>query len=417
MELESPLFEAAVRQFEEVAGEMGLEAGVVARLRYPQRALIVSCPVRMDDGRVLSFFGCRVQHTLTMGPTKGGIRYHPEVNLGEVSALAMMMTWKCGLLELPYGGAKGGVRCDPKSLSLSELEALTRRYTTEILHMIGPERDIPAPDLGTDSQVMAWLMDTYSMQRGYAVPGVVTGKPPIVGGTAGRLEATGRGVVFVLEEAVAREGLKLSGSTVAIQGFGNVGSVAAWELSRRGAKVLAVSDASGALYRPGGLPIRELLHHVSSGRPLRDYRDAEAITNEELLGLEVDILVPAAVQHQITEENVRRLKCRILAEAANAPCTPAAAEILDRDSDILVLPDILTNGGGVTVSYFEWVQDLQSYFWSEEEVNRRLRDILGNAYRRVRELASRRKVSYRKAALMLGIERVARAKMTRGLFP
>jgi glutamate dehydrogenase (NAD(P)+) len=352
-----------------------------------------------------------------MGPTKGGIRFHPEVTLGEVSALAMMMTWKCGLLGLPYGGAKGGVRCDPRSMDRAELQALTRRYTNEILHMIGPERDIPAPDMGTDPQVMAWMMDTYSMQKGFAVPGVVTGKPTIIGGTKSRLEATGRGVVFVLEEAVAREGLTLPGSTVAIQGFGNVGSVAADELVHRGARVVAVSDSSGAVYKPDGLPISELINHRASGRRLAEYSEADHLTNEELLALEVDILIPAALQHQITEDNVHNLRCRILAEGANAPCTPAAAELLEEESDILILPDVLASGGGVTVSYFEWVQDLQSYFWTEEEVNRRLKEILTSAYRRVRETASRRKIPNRKAALMLGIERVAQAKLARGLFP
>lgn len=418
MEKASALYEATVAQFHEMAEEMELDPNVVARLGAPQRSLIVTFPVRMgDDGSVRTFYGYRVQHTLTMGPTKGGTRYHPDVTLGEVSALAMMMTWKCGLLGLPYGGAKGGVRCDPRSMNRAELQALTRRYTNEILHMIGPERDIPAPDMGTDPQVMAWMMDTYSMQKGFAVPGVVTGKPRIIGGTEGRFEATGRGVVFVLEEAVAREGLTLPGSTVAIQGFGNVGSVAADELVHRGARVVAASDSSGAVYKAEGLPILELINHRASGRRLAEYSEADHLTNEELLALEVDILIPAALQHQITEDNVRDLRCRVLAEGANAPCTPAAADILESESDILILPDVLASGGGVTVSYFEWVQDLQSYFWTEEEVNRRLKEILISAYRRVRETASRRKIPNRKAALMLGIERVAQAKLARGLFP
>lgn len=417
MDHTSPLFESTVAQFHEIAEEMELEPSIVARLSSPQRSLIVTVPIHLEDGSVQSFPGYRVQHTLAMGPTKGGIRYHPDVNLGEVSALAMMMTWKCGLLGLPFGGAKGGVRCDPRGMSRSELEGLTRRYTTEILHMIGPERDIPAPDMGTDPQIMAWIMDTYSMQQGYAVSSVVTGKPTIVGGTAGRFEATSRGVVFALEEAVAQEGLKLPGSTVAIQGFGNVGSIAALELAGRGATVVAVSDSSGAVYRAEGLPIQDLINHKASGHPLAEYPDAEHMTNEELLVLEVDILIPAALQHQITEANVRNIRCRILAEGANAPCTSLAAEILETESDILILPDILASGGGVTVSYFEWVQDLQSYFWSEEQVNRRLEDVMKSACRRVWEMAARRKVSNRRAALMLGVERVAQVKLIRGLFP
>jgi glutamate dehydrogenase (NAD(P)+) len=417
MEQESELLKSEVQKYDQIVEELELDPNVVARLRYPQRSIVVSFPVRLTDGTVQTFFGYRVQHTLTMGPTKGGIRFHPEVDLGEVSALAMMMTWKCGLLGLPFGGAKGGVRCDPTSLGRTELQALTRRYTIEILHMIGPERDIPAPDMGTNPQIMAWLMDTYSMQRGYAVPGVVTGKPVIVGGTLGRFEATGRGVVYVLEEAVARAGITVAGATVAIQGFGNVGSVAAAELVQRGARVVAVSDISGAIYRAEGLPVRDLLSHAASQRLLAEYTEADSLTNEELLALEVDILIPAALQHQITKDNVQNLRCRVLAEAANAPCTPEAAHQLETESEILLLPDILTNGGGVAVSYFEWVQDLQSHFWSEEQVNTRLREILGSAYRRVSETATRRKISFRKAALMLGINRVAEAKLVRGLFP
>lgn len=417
MEQESELLKAEVQKYDQIVEELELDPNVVARLRHPQRSIVVTFPVRLTDGTVQTFFGYRVQHTLTMGPTKGGIRFHPEVDLGEVSALAMMMTWKCGLLGLPFGGAKGGVRCDPTSLGRTELQALTRRFTTEILHMIGPERDIPAPDMGTNPQIMAWLMDTYSMQRGYAVPGVVTGKPVIIGGTLGRFEATGRGVVYVLEEAVARAGITVAGATVAIQGFGNVGSVAAAELAQRGARVVAVSDISGALYRADGLPVRDLLSHAASQRLLAEYTEADSLTNEELLALEVDILIPAALQHQVTEDNAQSLRCRVLAEAANAPCTPEAAHQLETESEILVLPDILTNGGGVAVSYFEWVQDLQSHFWSEEQVNTRLREILGSAYRRVSETATRRKISFRKAALMLGINRVAEAKLVRGLFP
>lgn len=417
MERESELLKAEMQKYDEITEEMGLDPNVAARLRHPQRSLVVTCPIRLTDGTVRTFFGYRVQHTLTMGPTKGGLRFHPEVGLGEVTALAMMMTWKCGLLELPFGGAKGGVRCDPSVLGRHELQALTRRYTTEILHMIGPERDIPAPDMGTNPQIMSWLMDTYSMQRGYAVPGVVTGKPVIIGGTLGRFEATGRGVVYVLEEAVARAGISVPGATVAIQGFGNVGSVAASELVQRGARVVAVSDVSGAIYRAEGLPVRDLLNHTAANRCLAEFTGADRMTNEELLALEVDILIPAALQHQITDDNVQDLKCRVLAEAANAPCTPGAAKHLENGSDILVLPDILTNGGGVAVSYFEWVQDLQSHFWSEDQVNTRLREILSSAYRRVSETATRRRISFRKAALMLGINRVAEAKLVRGLFP
>ncbi|MBI4488967.1 MAG: Glu/Leu/Phe/Val dehydrogenase [Deltaproteobacteria bacterium] len=405
----------AVKQFEIAAERLSLDKNIAARLRRPDRALIVSVPTRMDDGSVHVFTGYRVQHNDVLGPFKGGIRYHPEVNLGEVSALAMWMTWKCSLVGLPLGGAKGGIACDPAELSRNELQAMTRRYTAEILNFIGPEVDVPAPDMGTNEQVMAWVMDTYSQHKGYAVPEIVTGKPVEIGGTLGRREATGRGVVYTIIEAAKYLGIDLSQCTSAIQGFGNVGSVVAKELASLGIKVIAVSDRTGGLYERGGLPIERLLQEAARNPSLGNCRLGERISNAELLEVKCDILVPAALGMQVTRENVERLQCRILAEGANGPTTPEADEILQQ-RDIFVIPDVLANAGGVIVSYFEWVQDLQNFFWTEDEVNKKLREILTRGFQEVLAMSQRHKVDMRLAALMIGINRVARAMLWRGLY-
>lgn len=416
VEWDSPAYRMAVSQFEIASERLRLSEDIVARLRKPDRAYIVGVPTRMDDGSVRVFSGYRVQHNDILGPFKGGIRYHPDVNLGEVSALAMWMTWKCALAGLPLGGAKGGIACDPTRLSRRELQAMTRRYTAEIRNVIGPEVDVPAPDMGTNEQVMVWILDTYSKHQGHMVPGVVTGKPVDMGGTVGRREATGRGVVQLIGEAAAQLKLDLSRCTAAVQGFGNVGSVAAVELAERGVKVIGVSDRTGGFYDPRGLPIDGLLRHVSDHPELAGCPYGEPISNAELLELPCDILVPAALGMQITGENVARLKCKILAEAANGPTTLEADRILPQ-KEIFVLPDILANAGGVIVSYFEWVQDLQNLFWSEAEVKRGLERLLTRAFHEVLGLSRREKIDMRLAALMIGIGRVARAMQWRGLYP
>jgi glutamate dehydrogenase (NAD(P)+) len=405
----------AVQQFDIAAAKLNLDANVAGRLRRPDRALIVSVPTRMDNGRVDVFTGYRVQHNDVLGPFKGGIRYHPEVNLGEVSALAMWMTWKCSLVGLPLGGAKGGVACDPAELSRKELQSVTRRYTAEILNIIGPEVDVPAPDMGTNEQVMAWIMDTYSQHKGHAVPEVVTGKPVDIGGTLGRREATGRGVVYTVVEAAKHLGIELTKCAVAVQGFGNVGSVAVKELAHLGVKIIGVSDRTGGFYDPKGLPVEKLLELADKNHSLENCPYGTKISNAELLELNCDILIPAALEMQITKENASRLACRILAEGANGPTTVEADAIL-QDKGIFVIPDILANAGGVVVSYFEWVQDLQNFFWTEEEVNEKLRDILIRAFRQVLYRSQKQKVNMRLAALMIGIERVARAMLWRGLY-
>lgn len=416
MEWHSPASEMAVRQFEIAAKRLDLDRDVIARLRNPDRAYIVSVPTRLDDGTVHVFTGYRVQHNDILGPFKGGIRYHPDVNLGEVSALAMWMTWKCSLAGLPFGGAKGGVACDPTRLSRQELQAMTRRYTAEIRNIIGPEMDVPAPDMGTNEQVMVWILDTYSQHRGHVVPGVVTGKPVEMGGTVGRREATGRGVVYLVAEAAKHLKLDLSRCTATVQGFGNVGSVAAAELAKLGIKIIGVSDRTGGFYDPKGLPVDGLLQYVSQNPELAGCPYGEPISNAELLELPCDILVPAALGMQITGENVGRLKCRILAEGANGPTTLEADEIL-RQKQVFVIPDILANAGGVIVSYFEWVQDLQNLFWSETEVIRGLKRILTKAFHEVLDLSQKEKTDMRLAALMIGIRRVASAMHWRGLYP
>jgi glutamate dehydrogenase (NAD(P)+) len=377
--------------------------------------MIVSVPTRMDNGRVQVFTGYRVQHNDVLGPFKGGVRYHPAVNLGEISALAMWMTWKCSLVGLPLGGAKGGIACDPAELSRHELQSMTRRFTAEILNFIGPEVDVPAPDMGTNEQIMAWIMDTYSQHKGHAVPEIVTGKPVAIGGTLGRREATGRGVVYTIIEAAKHLKVDLTQCTAVIQGFGNVGSVVVKELTNIGVKVVGVSDRTGGFYDVKGLPVEKLLELASKNHSLEGCPYGEKISNEEFLELSCDILVPAALEMQITKENVGRLQCRILAEGANGPTTLEADAIL-KEKDVFLIPDILANAGGVVVSYFEWVQDLQNFFWTEEEVNKKLRDILVKAFYEVLRMSQREKVDMRLAALMIGIDRVARAMLWRGLY-
>lgn len=411
------MLQTAVAQLDRVAEKLNLDHGIHIRLRQPQRALVVSIPTLMDDGGLEVFTGYRVQHDFTLGPTKGGVRYHPDVDLEEVTALAMLMTWKCALMGLPYGGAKGGVRCDATRMSQGELERMTRRYTSEIIFMIGPDLDIPAPDLYTNEQVMAWMMDTYSMQKGITVPGVVTGKPLLLGGSLGRMEATGRGVYYVVLAAAKELDLDLKGAKVVVQGFGNVGSVAARLLHEEGCRVVAVSGSKGGLYNPNGLEIPKLIQSVKAKEPLLEFRDGgDRIGNEELLELPCDILIPAALGGQITEKNADRIRAKIVAEGANAPTTPEADRILN-ERGVFVIPDILANAGGVTVSYFEWVQDLQFYFWKEREINMKLQEIMTNTFRRVIAFAYERKVDLRTAALMLGVKRVADAQKLRGLYP
>jgi len=416
-EWDDPLFRLAQRQFLRAARIMDLDENIRDRLLFPQRTLLVSFPSRRDDySEVETVFGYRVQHVLTMGPTKGGIRYHEEVNLGEVSALAMWMTWKCALMELPFGGAKGGVRINPSLLSRPELQRLTRRYTMEIISMIGPEKDIPAPDMGTNEQIMSWIMDTYSQQVGFPVPEIVTGKPVVLGGSLGRAEATGRGLVYLIIEAADFLKLELKSSTAVVQGFGNVGINTAKFLEENGVEVIAVSDVSGGLHDPKGLSISALQQYMKEHGSLEGCTLGRRVSNEELLELECDILVPAALQNQITAENAERLKCKLVAEGANGPTTLEADEILDRRG-IFVLPDILGNAGGVTVSYFEWVQGTQNITWTLEEINNRLHAIMTRAFNKTLVRSQRDKISMRTAALIEGIDRVAEAKLSRGLFP
>jgi glutamate dehydrogenase (NAD(P)+) len=411
------MYRLAAAQLDQTAERMGLDDNIWERLRTPQRALVVSFPFRRDNyATVDTVFGYRVQHLLTMGPTKGGIRYDLDVDLGEVTALSMWMTWKCALMALPFGGAKGGVRIDPHSLSRSELQRITRRYTSEIIEMIGPDTDIPAPDLGTDEQVMSWIMDTYSQQKGHTVPGVVTGKPIEIGGSYGRREATGRGVVTCMLEACREIGLPLSGARVVVQGFGQVGAAAARIAAQHGAKLVGLSDVSGGVSAPGGIELAEVDRHLAEHHQLKGLPGAEPCTNEALLELPCDILIPAAVQNQLTEKNAGRTQARLVVEGANGPTTLEADAIL-AERGVTVVPDILANAGGVTVSYFEWVQGLQQFFWTEQEVNDRLIRLMQRASKDVWGVAKERGVPLRTAALMRGIERVAEAKRRRGVFP
>jgi glutamate dehydrogenase (NAD(P)+) len=407
----------ACQQFDLVADYLQIPADDRDRLKYPKRSLSVAIPIHCDDGSTRVFQGYRVQHHLSLGPTKGGIRYHPEVALGEVAALAMWMSWKCALTNLPYGGAKGGVNCDPRALSLNELERITRRFTQEIIPFIGPQVDIPAPDLGTNEQTMAWMMDTYSVHMGCSVPGVVTGKPVLLGGSVGRREATGRGVGYLVNRAMDVIGLEAGKATAVVQGFGNVGSVAAFSLAKYGVKIIAVSDALGGVFNAKGLDLWELEKHLARTKSVSAFPGAEPITNEQLLLTPCDVLVPAALERQITEANADKIRCRILAEGANGPTTPEADRIIDQRPEIFVIPDILCNAGGVVVSYFEWVQDLQSFFWNESEVVDKLFRILETAFTQTLTLSRKNKISMRMAALVLGIQRVHQAKKTRGLFP
>lgn len=404
----------ALQQLDAVAARVQLPEGIHAKLRHPKRTLIAAVPTIMDDGSLQVFTGYRVQHSIDRGPAKGGIRYHPEVSLEEVQALAMWMTWKCAVVDIPYGGAKGGVNCDPRNLSAGELERMTRRFTCEMLPIIGPEKDIPAPDMGTNAQVMAWIMDTFSMNLGYSVPGVVTGKPVSIGGSCGREEATGRGVMIATRDLARRLGMELQDARVAVQGFGNVGRHAALLLQNEcGCRIVAASDSYGGLFNPRGLDI----NRITSLRP--DHRvEAEVITNSDLLELECDVLVPAATGNQITAANAARVRARLVVEAANGPTTPEADAIL-RDRGILVVPDILANAGGVTVSYFEWVQGREEYFWSLQDVNLRLEKIMQHACEQVWALSERENcgADLRLAAYMTAVRRVADAITIRGIYP
>lgn len=406
----------AQKQLDEVAALMNLDAGVHERLRYPRKTMIVSVPIKLDNGKTKVFTGYRVQHDQSLGPTKGGIRFHHEVNLGEVAALAMWMTWKCSLLNLPYGGAKGGVCCFPEEMSVTEMERLARRYTTEILSIIGPEKDIPAPDMYTNEQTMAWIMDTYSNFIGYAVPGVVTGKPIAVGGSLGRREATGRGVAHSIQMALEKLNMVDKQPTAAVQGFGNVGSITAKFLDLQGVNVVAVSDVHGGIYNPKGLDIPRLLSYVADRGTVVGFDELDTLDNQEVLELDVDILAPCALANVITKDNADRLKCKILGEGANGPVTPEADKIL-QDKGVFVIPGILANAGGVVVSYFEWVQDIQHLFWSEDQVVDKLYYLMGRAFDEVYHTAQSKKVDNRTAAMMIGVGRVAAAKQLRGLYP
>jgi glutamate dehydrogenase (NAD(P)+) len=417
-EWESPLYREAVLQFNRVADRMGLDDNIAERLRVPQRAIVVSFPFRHDEySDVESLYGYRVQHLLTMGPTKGGIRYASDVNLGEVAALAMLMTWKCAIIGLPFGGAKGGVRVDPMRLSRAEKQRVTRRYTAEIINFIGPNKDIAAPDMGTDEQVMAWIMDTYSQQMGHSVPAVVTGKPPALGGSVARREATGRGLVSLLPLAVRHAGGESpEGLDVVVHGFGNVGRYAAIAAGQLGCNVIAISDVSGGVVNGKGIDVTAAAEHVDRDGTLAGFEAGDRITNDELFELDCDVLMPCAIGGVITKANADRIKASLIMEGANGPTTGEADEILE-DRGIVVVPDVIGNAGGVTVSYFEWVQDLQNYFWSESEIVGRLREIMNRAFDDVLTVANRDGVPLRTAALMRGIKRVADAKLIRGVFP
>jgi glutamate dehydrogenase (NAD(P)+) len=416
LEWDTPLFRTAQMQLEQALPYANVSPSVAERLRYPERAIMVSVPVRLDDGSLHVFPGYRVQHSTVLGPTKGGIRYDEEVTLGECAALAVWMTWKCAILGLPYGGAKGGVRCNPRELSPGELQRLTRRYTSELLPTIGPQHDIPAPDIATNEQTMAWMMDTYSMQKGHAVPEIVTGKPISIGGSVFRHEATGAGVVMVTERACDRLGMPLPLQRCVVQGFGNVGGIAAQELAEKGAVVVGVSDVSGGVHDEAGLDLDALQGWIAVNGTLEGYPDAEHVSNAELLELPCDILVLAAREDQVTAENAPRLQTRLIAEGANGPTSVEADAIL-RERGIPVLPDVLTNAGGVTVSYFEWVQDLGRLFWGREEIRAKLAEQLADAFDRVWTLSEAEGISLRGAALVSGIREVAGALEARGIFP
>jgi glutamate dehydrogenase (NAD(P)+) len=412
-----PTFRMACRQFDITADLLEIPDDERARLKFPKRSLTVALPVHLDNGATRVFTGHRVQHHLTLGPTKGGLRYHPDVALGEVAALAMWMSWKCALAGLPYGGAKGGIACDPHQLSQNELERLTRRYTQEMIPFIGEKVDVMAPDMGTNEQTMAWMMDTYSVHTGYTVPSIVTGKPVGIGGSLGRRESTGRGVGYLINRVMDVIGLEPANATAVVQGFGNVGSIAAFSLAKYGVKIIGISDVSGGMHNSKGIDLRELDKYAAEHHGVAGFPGAEAISNEQLLLLPCDILVPAAMERQITGQNAARIQCRILAEAANGPTTPDADVILNQREEIFIIPNILCNAGGVIVSYFEWVQDLQSFFWTETEVMDKLFRILETSFMQTLGMSRKQKISMRAAALSLGISRVREAKRVRGLFP
>ena len=407
----------AKQQLAIAAKYLDLDPGLHQVLSAPMRSLIVRFPVVLDNGEVEVFEGYRVQHNLSRGPTKGGIRYHPDVDLDETTALSMWMTWKCAVVNIPYGGAKGGVKVDVKQLSKRELEKLTRRFISDIGIVVGERSDIPAPDIGTNAQVMAWIMDTISMQSGHTVPGCVTGKPIELGGSEGRVEATGRGVVVTMEEAAKMMNLNLNGAKIAVQGFGNVGSVAAYLAEESGATIVAVSDALGGIYNPNGLPVRELLQRYGNREGgIREYKDAQPVSNEELLELPCDVLIPAAISGQLTGENADKVKAKLIVEGANGPTTPDADNIFS-DKGIICVPDVLANAGGVVVSYFEWVQDLQNFFWEENEVNNKLTRIMRASFATVEQTMRGHKTDMRTAAYIIGVKRVADATMRRGIYP
>jgi len=413
----SPLYRDALAQMEQAAEIMQADPNIVERLKYPKRAIQVSVPIRLDDGSVKTFEGYRVQHNMTLGPGKGGIRFHHEVDLSETTALAMLMTFKCALVGLPLGGAKGGIKVNPNDLSRQELQGLTRRYATEIGPFVGPDKDIPAPDIGTDKQTMAWFMDTYSQINGYAAHGVVTGKPISIGGSLGREEATGRGVAYCINFAFDRMDREVDHSTtIAIHGFGKVGMPAAVDLVEQGAKIVAVSDVSCALYDPEGLDVMKLVDWVKQRKLLKDFEGPEKITNEELLELDVDVLIPAAIDGVITEKNMKNIKARLIAEGANGPLNKAAVEYLS-DKDVFIIPDILCNAGGVIVSYFEWVQGMAHFFWDLDQINKTLHNILKNAFAEVVKKQRHYKCDMKKAAMMAALGKLEAAMKLRGLFP
>lgn len=415
--LANPVFEMAATQFDRAADHLGLKTDIRERCKWPKRLITVSIPVRMDDGALRMFFAHRVQHHLSRGPVKGGLRYHPSVDLGEVAALAMWMTWKCALANLPFGGGKGGIACDPRHMSLGEQERLTRRFTTEMIPFIGPQIDVMAPDVGTNEKTMAWIVDTYSVHVGTLEPSIVTGKPLGLYGSKGRKEATGHGVAFLAMSALERLNILAKDATAVIQGFGNVGSYAARTLAASGVKVIAVGDATGAIINPKGLHVPALMKYAEDNQGVRGFPEADVLPMEELLTLECDILAPAAMERVITEKNASQLRCKVLAEGANGPTTNEADKILEKRDDIFLIPDILCNSGGVIVSYFEWVQALQHMFWTEQEVLQKLESILTTTFRDMLNFAKYQKVPHRIAALSLGIQRVAETKELRGLFP
>jgi glutamate dehydrogenase (NAD(P)+) len=408
-------FGAMLQQFDGAARLLDLDPGIWKILTHPKRQIIVSCPVQMDNGEIEVFTGYRVQYNVTLGPAKGGIRYHPDVNLDEVTALAAWMTWKCAVAHIPFGGGKGGIICDPTKMSRRELEALTRRYVAEIIDAIGPEKDVPAPDVNTNEQVMAWVMDTYSMHVGRTENAVVTGKPVELGGSLGRREATGRGVMIVTREGARHLGLNMTGARVSVQGFGNVGSVSAALLAQLGAKIVAVTDWKGGVHNPNGLNVEELIEYVKTTKTVDGYAAGEPLSNDDLWGLDVDILIPAALENQITDENAPRIKAKIVVEGANGPTTPEAHQIM-HERGIFVIPDILANSGGVTVSYFEWVQNRYGYFWEEEEVNTRLEKKMVEAFDDVLQTSLRYKVDLRTAAYIVAIDRVGTVTKMRGMY-